>query len=101
MNHPIYKLLLSLWLLAATQAYAEQSYAISPSVGNASISNINGYNSSPYLRLDGSLFPIPQLGINLFAASYSGFNSSGGTNVAIKLNGYGAGGTGRGPIQIG
>ncbi len=100
MKHPVCRLLLSLLLLSATHAYAERSFVVSPSVGDASISYINGYNNSPYLRVDGSFHPIPQFGVNLFAASYSGFNSSGSGNaVAIKLSGVGAGVTGRWPVH--
>jgi len=59
-------------------------------VGGASISNINGYKNSSYLRVDGSFHPLPELGINLFAVGYSGFKSSGGGNeVTIKLTGFG------------
>ena len=100
MDRHICRLLLSLLLLSATHAYAERSYVISPSVGGASISNIDGYKNSPYLRVDGSFHPLPQFGINLFVAGYSGFKSSGsGNEVNIKLNGYGAGVTGRWPIH--
>jgi Outer membrane protein beta-barrel domain len=100
MNHTICRLLLTLLLLSASHAYAEMSYIISPSVGSASIRNINGYDNSPYLRVDGSFHPIPEFGINLFAVSYSGFKTSGsGNGVDIKLNGYGAGVTGRWPVH--
>lgn len=99
MYHPVCRLLLSLLLLSATHAYAERSFVVSPSVGDASISNISGYNKSSFLRVDGSFYPLPQFGVNLFAVSYPGFKSSGGTNVAIKLNGVGAGVTGRWPVH--
>ena len=96
----IRKLLFSLLLLSATQVYAESSFIISPSVGGASISNIDGYQNSPSLRLDASYHPLSGLGLNLFAARYSGFDSSGsGTNVAVKVTGYGAGMTGRWPVH--
>lgn len=100
MDRPICKLLLSLLLLTATHAYADSSFVVSPSVGSASVSNINGYKNSSYLRVDGSFHPLPEFGINLFVAGYSGFNSSGsGNSVAIKLNGYGAGVTGKWPVH--
>jgi hypothetical protein len=100
MDRFIRRLLLSLLLLSATHVYAESSFVVSPLVGSASISNITSYNNSPYLRVDGSFHPIPQFGINLFVAGYSGFRSSGGGNdVTIKLNGAGAGVTGRWPVH--
>lgn len=100
MERFIRKLLLSLLLLPATQAYAESSFVISPSLGGASISNIDGYNNSPFLRVDGSFYPLPQFGVNVFAAHYPGFDSSGSASkVNIKVNGYGAGVTGRWPVH--
>jgi hypothetical protein len=94
------RLLLSLLLLSATHVYARGVFVVSPSVGEASIGNLNGYDNSLFVRVDGSYQPIPQFGVNLFAASYSGFKSNGGgTGVTIKLNGYGAGVTGRWPVQ--
>src|SRR5512143_3080142 len=100
MYRSVSRLFLSLsLLLSATHAYAEKTFTVTPSVGSASIKNIDGYKNSPFVRVDGSFNPIPQFGINLFAASYSGFDSSGGNDVAIKLNGYGAGVTGRWPVH--
>jgi hypothetical protein len=87
-------------LLSATHVYAESSFLVSPSVGGASISNINGYKTSPFLRVDGSFYPIPQFGVSVFAAGYPGFDSSGGGNaVSIRINGVGAGVTGKWPVH--
>ncbi|MBI5891346.1 MAG: hypothetical protein HZB47_11825 [Nitrosomonadales bacterium] len=99
MKQPNSRLLLTLLLLSATHAYAEMSFAVSPSVGDASISNIGGYQNSNYARIDGSFYPLPELGINVFGASYTGFKSSGGNEVSIKLTGYGTGVTGRWPVH--
>jgi len=99
MFRSVSRLFFSLLLLSATHAHAEGTFAVTPSVGSATISNLDGYKNSPFVRVDGSFNPIPQFGINLFAASYSGFDSSGGNDVAIKLNGYGAGLTGRWPVH--
>ncbi|HLZ33924.1 MAG TPA: outer membrane beta-barrel protein [Nitrospira sp.] len=94
------RLLLSLLLLSANHAYAERTYVVSPSVGSASISNINGYRNSPFLRVDGTFYPIPEFGVGLFVADYSGFNSNvGGSEVGIKVTGGGAGVTGRWPVH--
>lgn len=94
------RLLLSMLLLSATHAYAERTYVVSPSVGSASISNINGYKKSSFVRVDGTFYPIPEFGVGLFVADYSGFNSNvGGSEVGIKLNGGGAGVTGRWPVH--
>lgn len=100
MDRPIRRLLLSLLLLSATHVYAESSFVVSPSVGSASISNIDGYNKSPYLRVDGSFHPLPQFGVNVFVAGHPGFKSSGsGNDVTIKIIGYGAGVIGRWPVH--
>jgi hypothetical protein len=100
MNHSIGRLLLSVLLLAATQAYARGTFAVSPSVGVASISNINGYGNSSYLRVDGGFYPLPEIGVNLFAVNYFGFKSSvGGNDVEIKVTGFGPGVTGRWPVH--
>ena len=101
MDRLIYKLFLSLLLLlSANHVYAENSFVVSPSLGAASISNIDGYYSSPYLRIDGSYHPIPEFGINVFVGGYSGFDSNGnGTDVTIKVTGYGAGVTGKWPVD--
>ena len=93
------RLLFSMLLLSATQAYAEKSFMVSPSLGRASISNINGYGDANFLRVDGSFYPIPEFGLNVFAAQYSDFKSSSGTAVAIKMNGYGAGVIGKWPVH--
>lgn len=100
MDRYIRRLLLSLLLLPATHVHAGSSFVISPSVGGASISNIDGYKISPFVRVDGSFHPLPQFGINVFVAHYPGFDSSGGGNdVSIKINGFGAGVTGRWPVH--
>lgn len=100
MDRFIHTMFLSLLLLSAAQARAESSFIISPSVGGASISNIDGYDISPFVRIDGSFHPVPQFGLNVFVAHYPGFDSSGGGNdVSIKINGYGAGLTGRWPVH--
>lgn len=100
MNHFIHRLLLSLLLLSATNASAEKSFVVSPSVGSTSISNIDGYKNSPFLRVDGSFYPLAQFGINVFVTSYPGFDNRGnGNDITIKLTGYGAGVTGRWPVH--
>lgn len=100
MERFIRKLFLAMLLLPATHVHAESSFIVSPSVGGASISNIDGYDKSPFVRIDGSFHPLPQFGINVFVAHYPGFDASGGGNdVSIKLTGYGAGVTGRWPVH--
>lgn len=94
------KELLVIMLLLASPASAEMGFMVSPSVGSAGISNIDGYENSPFLRVDGGLYPIPQFGVNVFAVSYPGFKTSGaGTDVTIKINGYGVGLSGRWPAH--
>lgn len=100
MDRFVHKLLLSLLLLSATHVHAESSFVVSPSAGGASVANIDGYRQSPFVRVDGSFHPLPQFGINVFVAHYPGFDSGGGgNNVSIKINGYGAGVTGRWPVH--
>lgn len=100
MDRFVHNLLLTLLLSSATHVYAAGSFVISPSLGGASISNIDGYYNSPFLRVDGGFYPIPQFGVSVFVSGYSGFDSSGGgNNVTIKVNGYGAGVTGRWPVH--
>lgn len=100
MDRVIHTLFLSLLLLSTAHVRAESTFIISPSVGGASISNIGGYDKSPFVRIDGSFHPLPQFGINVFVAHYPGFDASGGGNdVSIKINGYGAGVTGRWPVH--
>jgi hypothetical protein len=93
----IRKLLFSFLLLSATRANADSgALVISPSAGGASISNIDGYEKSRFVRVDGSFYLQPQFGIGVFAARYPAFGTSGtGSNVSIKVDGYGAGLTGR------
>jgi len=94
------RLLLSVFLMAATHAYAEKSFVVAPSVGAASISNISGYKNSTYLRVDGSFFPLPEFGVNVFVANHSGFDSNGsGIPVTIKVNSAGVGVVGRWPVH--
>ncbi len=99
MDRLIHRVLFSLLLLSATHAYAERTYAVAPSVGYASISNMDGYDNSAYVRVDGTFHPIPQVGVGVFVASYPGFKSSAGNEVTIKVNGYGVGVTGRWPVH--
>lgn len=100
MDRLINVLLLPVLLLAATPAVAERSYVVSPTLGYASISNIDGYKDAANIRIEGSFYPIPQFAANLFVVSYAGFESSGGGNVVtLDVNGYGAGVTGRWPVH--
>ncbi len=99
MDRLILRTLFSLLLLSAPHAYAERSYVVAPSVGAASISNIDGYDNSAYVRVDGAFHPIPQVGVGVFVASYPGFKSSSGNEVTVKVNGYGVGVTGRWPVH--
>jgi hypothetical protein len=100
MNRIISRLLFSLLLLSATQAYADGSFVISPSLGGAKISNISGYSNAAFMRVDGSFFPIPEFGVGAFVAGYQDFKPSNGNNgTAIKVNGYGVGITGRWPVS--
>ena len=87
-------------LLTATPAAAERSYAVSPTLGYATISNIDGYKDASNIRIEGSFYPVPQFAANLFVVSYAGFESSGAGNpVTLNVNGYGAGVTGRWPVH--
>lgn len=96
----LHRVLLLLLLLPAAPLHAEVTFAVSPSVGMASINNIDGYNDTNYLRIDGTFFPLPQLGISLFANHYEDFESTGaGHDVAIRLHGNGVGVMGRWPLH--
>jgi hypothetical protein len=88
----------SLLLLAATQAHADNAFMVSPSLGSASISNISGYNRAAFLRVDGAYRPIPAFGVGGFVVGYQDFKPSSGTAVAIKLRGAGLSLTGRWPV---
>lgn len=100
MDHFTGRLFFSLLLLSATHVNAESYFEVSPSVGGASIINIDGYKNASYLRVDGSFYPLAQLGVNVFVANYPGFVSSGsGNEVTVKIAGYGAGVTGRWPVH--
>lgn len=100
MHRPIFRLVVSLLLLTATQAHADKSFMVSPAVGKASISNISGYGDANLLRVDGSYYLLPEFGFNVFVAGYQDFKSSGsGTAVAIKVNGFGPGLIARWPVH--
>ncbi|MDO8991108.1 MAG: outer membrane beta-barrel protein [Sideroxyarcus sp.] len=100
MQRFIGRLLLSLVLLSATHAYARGTVFVSPSVGTASISNIDGYKDAALLRVDAAYFLLPELGVGLFGMQYSDFESSGSGNaVSIKLSGFGPSVTGRWPVH--
>lgn len=93
-------LLLALLLLPAAPSHAELSFAVAPSLGIATISNIDGYNDANLLRVDGSFYPLPQVAVNLFVTKYADFESSGyGNDVAIELQGGGVGVIGRWPLH--
>lgn len=93
-------LLFSLLLFPISEVYADNTLMISPSVGTASVSNIDGYDNSQFFRVDGTLFPIPQVGINIFAVNYQDFeNNSGANSVKLTLEGQGFGLIGRWPIN--
>lgn len=99
MRHFTCSILLPL-LLLTSQANAESSFFVSPSIGNASIQNIKGYGEATFLRVDGRYHPIPEVGVGIFAALYDGFRSnSEGNPVDISLNGYGVGVTGKWPVH--
>lgn len=90
----------ALLLLPATQLHAKLSFAVSPSLGIATITNIDGYNDAHFLRIDGSFYPLPQVAVNLFATKYADFENSGaGSDVAIELQGGGVGVIGRWPVH--
>jgi hypothetical protein len=100
MDRLIHKLLPALLLIASMHAHADSSFLVSPSLGTASISNLDGYTSSPLIRVDGSFHPIPQFAVGVFVANLTGFESTGSGNaVSIQVNGYGAGVTGRWPVH--
>lgn len=93
-------LFITLILLFGNSATAETSFIVSPGIGKASINNINGYKDTAYIRVDGSFFPLPQLGFNLFYTDYADFESnSGGTPVSLSLRGYGIGALGTWPLN--
>jgi hypothetical protein len=99
-KQPVCRLLLTLLLLSATHAYARGTFMVSPSVGGASISNINGYEDSTFGRVDAGYFLLPEIGVGLFGAGYSGFKSGGsGNTVEVKISGFGPAVTGRWPVH--
>lgn len=92
-------LILALLVLPAAPLHAEFSFSISPSLGEASLSNIDGYDDATYLRIDGTFYPLPQLGVGVFSTFYDDFeSSSGGNDIAIALDGIGVGLMGRWPL---
>jgi hypothetical protein len=100
MDRFIRTLVLALLLLPAAQLHAELSFAVAPSVGIATITNIDGYTDAAFLRVDGSFYPLPQVAVNVFATKYADFeNSGGGSDVAIELQGGGVGVIGRWPVD--
>ena len=93
-------LFISLLVFSGNNVIAETSFMVSPVLGAASVSNINGYRNTTYVRVDGNFYLLPQLGLNLFYADYADFEtSSGATPVSLSLNGYGIGVTGRWPLH--
>ncbi len=99
MDRNIYGVIVSLLLLVATPAFADKSFMVSPSVGNASINNISGYKNAYIARVDAAFFPIPEFGVGVFALASSEFRSSGGQDVFVKVTGPGLGVTGRWPAH--
>ena len=93
-------LLLPSLLMPVGFAHAATSFGVSPSIGIATIQNIDGYKDSGFLRLDGNYYPIKQLGLSVFGTQYQDFESSrNASNVDIELNGFGVGVTGRWPVH--
>lgn len=90
----------SLSLLATTQACADNTFMVSPTLGSASISNISGYDRADFVRVDGAYRPIPEFGVGGFVVGYQDFKPSSGTAVAIKLRGAGLSVTGRWPVSV-
>ena len=76
------------------------SFGVSTAMGSASISNVDGYGSASYFRLDGRIHPIPPLAIHLFITEYEDFRHSGEEHrVAIGIRGQGVGVSGRWPLH--
>lgn len=103
-------ILFSLLLLSCGQAFAAPTFILSPSVGEASISDIDDYSSAAYLRIDATLFIKPQLGLNFFLtdssdfrlndADYRYYDSSNLEHpVSLYLKGRGIGVTGKWPLH--
>lgn len=100
MHRQIRRLVLPLLLLLATHAHADRHFVVSPSVGTSSVSNIQGYKNAVFVRVDGSYYPVPVFGINVFGAGYENFKSSGsGHAISIKMSGYGVGVIGKWPVH--
>ena len=88
-------LLLTVVLVSASATAAESTFMVSPVLGVAS-ETAGNVDDSRYMRIDGSFYPLPQLGINLFFIRYDDFEAKGGgVPVSISLGGGGAGVIGR------
>lgn len=86
--------------LCVTNAHAESSFVVTPSIGTATVSNIDGYSSAFSTRFDALFFIIPQLGFNIFYNNYDDFKTTGsGTPVSLSLYRYGLGAIARWPIN--
>lgn len=91
-------LFITLLVFFSSSATAETSFMVSPSLGTG---NVSGYHNTGYIRIDGSFYPMPQLGFNLFYADYADFETkNGGTPASLSLNGYGVGVVGRWPLHL-
>jgi len=92
---------LLMFLLFLPAAHArDMSFTVSPSTGMATISNMDGYDDAPFLRIYGGFHPLPQLGLYAFGVDYADFDSNrGSNNVTIKVNGFGVGVMGRWPAH--
>lgn len=99
MDRFIASLAFTLLMLAAVPSYAQLGFEVAPSVGAATITNIDGYNDTTFIRVDGSFYPLPQLAANLFVIGYNDFETSSGNAVAISLRGGGAGVIGKWPVN--
>lgn len=87
-------------LLFGNPVLAEPSFMVSPALGVANIANNDAYESSTFLRVDGSYFFTPQFGLDLFLMGYSDFETkTTGHDIALELNGYGLGVIGRWPLH--
>ncbi len=89
----------TLLLLPAAHAYAEFTFAVTPSVGMATITNIDGYKDAGFLRVDGSFYPLPQVAANVFITKFGDFETNGGNDVSIGVDGGGVGAIGRWPLD--
>ena len=94
-------IIVSIFLLAnINNSHAESSFVFTPSVGTATVSNIDGYSSALSTRFDALFFIIPQLGFNIFYNNYEDFKTTGsGAPVSLSLYRYGLGAIARWPIN--